>query len=644
MVIEKMKYRPDIDGLRAVAVGAVLLSHAFPTYLPGGFIGVDIFFVISGYLISLILIREIETSRFSILTFYRRRILRIFPALFVVLAATLLIGWYTLFRNEFIALGKHVAASVLFAENLLLWSEVSYFDASSDLKPTLHLWSLAIEEQFYIVWPLIMYLCFQLRMNALWAIALLGGASFLINLRDLNTDPTAAYYSPLGRAWELMIGSLLAYLQSYHQNFLARHQKLQSLIGTALIAFALIVMNEEKSFPGFWALLPTFGAFFLISAGPTEIINRTVLSRGVMIWIGLISYPLYLWHWVFLSYGHIWFGTMTVKKAAVALLVSVIAAQLTYSLVEKPLRHRKSTGPIIGLVSAIFLVFVVSGSISYQMFPARLDAVKQPTRNEWTQILEDESFSADVREFAFFYPLHADRPKQVLLIGDSHIAQYTERLDQAMMQQSDYPGALLAIGGGCIPIPGVKTDDPRRRVCSSMIEDAYDKAEDVIYNRIIIGGAWSHYFIVPGYYIETSAGRIPLTSEEGRIVALRQLGEAIDTLESQGKEVVFVLDNFIDEKFIQIGTHIRLSPSSTRDLDLSSTRIAPSAAQIDNYRIVKRWVTEEGFAFIDPAAEVCVEFQCRIQSSDGTPIYRDAGHFNPDWSRWNAKFIDEVLQ
>lgn len=254
------------------------------------------------------MIRDLEAGRFSIATFYRRRVLRIFPALFVVLASTLLIGWYSLFRPEFEALGKHVAASVLFVENLLLWSEASYFDSSSVLKPTLHLWSLAIEEQFYIVWPVLMYLGYRFRVNFIWIIVLLGGLSFAVNLRDVQVNPTASYYSPLGRAWELMIGSLLAYLQTHHRDLFARGRSAQSLGGAALIVLSLLFIDEDSAFPGAWALLPTLGTFLLIAAGPGEVVNRIVLARKPMIWVGLISYPLYLWHWVFLSYGHIWFA------------------------------------------------------------------------------------------------------------------------------------------------------------------------------------------------------------------------------------------------------------------------------------------------------------------------------------------------
>jgi len=200
-------YRPDIDGLRALAVLAVVLFHAFPSLLPGGFIGVDIFFIISGFLIGSIIMGEMEQQRFSFARFYGRRVKRIFPALALVMASCLVAGWFVLFADEFKMLGRHLVAGAGFISNLLLWSEVGYFDTAADTKPLLHLWSLGIEEQFYIFWPILLMLAQRWRQRAwLWALVL-GGLSFLLNVALVQRYPSATFYSPASRVWELLMAA-----------------------------------------------------------------------------------------------------------------------------------------------------------------------------------------------------------------------------------------------------------------------------------------------------------------------------------------------------------------------------------------------------------------------------------------------------
>ncbi|MEI7824499.1 MAG: acyltransferase [Chlorobiaceae bacterium] len=208
-------YRPDIDGLRAVAVLAVVGFHAFPSWLMGGFVGVDVFFVISGYLISTIIFNNLDKGTFSFSEFYARRIMRIFPALILVLFACLAFGWFALLSDEFNQLGKHIAAGTGFVSNLVLWRESGYFDNSSGTKPLLHLWSLGIEEQFYIVWPLVLWFAWKRKFNLLTITVLVTIFSFLLNIKGIKQDAVATFYSPQTRFWELLCGSLLAWFTIY---------------------------------------------------------------------------------------------------------------------------------------------------------------------------------------------------------------------------------------------------------------------------------------------------------------------------------------------------------------------------------------------------------------------------------------------
>jgi peptidoglycan/LPS O-acetylase OafA/YrhL len=288
------KYRADIDGLRAIAILSVVGFHAFPKRIASGFIGVDIFFVISGFLISSIIFSSLERDRFSLVEFYSRRIKRIFPALLLVMVASLAFGGFALYSDEYMQLGKHIAGGAGFVSNFMLWGESGYFDNAAKAKPLLHLWSLAIEEQFYIFWPLLLALAWKHQWNFLKVTILIAVASFAAEIYLSNNNLTEAFYSPLPRFWELMIGGVLAFIVLHKPQINSRHKNLQSISGAILLAIGFALINKSRAFPGWWVLLPTFGTALIISAGAGAWLNRKILSNKVLVWFGLISYPLYL--------------------------------------------------------------------------------------------------------------------------------------------------------------------------------------------------------------------------------------------------------------------------------------------------------------------------------------------------------------
>ena len=381
-----MSYRPDIDGLRAIAVLVVVIYHAFPDVLPGGFVGVDIFFIISGYLISSVLFQSIQSNSFSIFDFYSRRIRRIFPALSIVLLATGTFGWFALRADEFAQLGKHIAAGAGFVSNLVLWSESGYFDAAAETKPLLHLWSLGIEEQFYFFFPLVLWLAWKLKRNLLVVTAVIAAGSFVWNVYQYSRDTTALFYSPQTRFWELMIGAILAYITVTPTRLKSlvgsRGSSLRAQVGVLLVVLAVISGAWAGAYPGAWALLPTLGATLLISAGPGTWINKHVLSQKLMVGIGLISYPLYLWHWPLLAYARILEGrTPPVSTRAWCVIASFVLAYITYRVIEKPLRfHPRQRVVTIGLASAVLLVgsagFITSSNNGFENRSVNLRDVK----------------------------------------------------------------------------------------------------------------------------------------------------------------------------------------------------------------------------------------------------------------------------
>lgn len=377
----KIEYRRDIDGLRAIAVGLVVIYHAFPHALPGGFVGVDIFFVISGFLITGIISREIDDGSFTITRFYERRIRRIFPALIVVLLATLAAGWWLLLPSEFANLGMNAIAGAAFFSNIASMVQAGYFDLDAAKKPLLHLWSLGIEEQFYLAWPLILMVIARWSKHRMTVIAGLAVASFILNVSLIWSHPVSTFYSPLTRAWELLAGGMIIGGIVIADRRLAN---IASVCGMALISLATWLMTPKSAFPGWWAVLPVVGAMLLIMS-PGSLAARWVLGSKPFVWIGLISYPLYLWHWPLLVFGEYIKQAVTVtaltdneKWGLVAL--SVFLSGATYLVIERPFRHTKSRLRIAGLAGAMS-VLAGAGLVILNMdglpqrFPATIQAI-----------------------------------------------------------------------------------------------------------------------------------------------------------------------------------------------------------------------------------------------------------------------------
>jgi peptidoglycan/LPS O-acetylase OafA/YrhL len=352
-------YRPDIDGMRALAVMSVVIYHAFPTLLPGGFIGVDIFFVISGYLITRIIIDELNNKTFSVAEFYQRRARRIFPALLVVLLSCAAFGWLALTGEELNRLGWHIFSGAAFVANLVFWAESGYFDQAGEVKPLLHLWSLGVEEQFYLLWPIILMLAFAKGLNLIILVLSVALISFSVNVYTSENFPTAAFFSPVSRFWELLCGAALAWasLKKPFTNYKILGKSCINLsmpnsvwrnalswLGVSLIGLALLLVNEDRSFPGYWALLPVLGAVLIIGAGSECWLNSKILSSRIAVWFGLISYPLYLWHWPLLSFGHIINMDVPHRDYRIfAVLSSIILAWLTFRYIEIFFRTKKSS-------------------------------------------------------------------------------------------------------------------------------------------------------------------------------------------------------------------------------------------------------------------------------------------------------------
>ena len=368
---DQIVYRRDIDGLRAIAVLSVVGFHAAHGRIPGGFVGVDVFFVISGFLISSIILRGLGTGHFSFNEFYSRRIKRIFPALSIVLLASLTFGYLFLLDDELKQLGKHVMAGSAFFANFTFLNESGYFDQSADMKPMLHLWSLGIEEQFYIIWPLLLWLAWNRKyeLSALIALAIL--ASFALSLSQSDGMGVSAFFSPFTRFWELLVGAGVA-LASTRSSFLPISKEplssVASIIAIGVLAATVLFIDQNRSYPGWWAVLPTLSTAVIIWAGQTALPNRWLLSNKFLVWVGLISFPLYLWHWPILSFLRIIEGTEIAQwKRFVAIIVSIFLSYLTYRLIERPVRKSARHKPVAIVLAGLMLVVGLVGANAYYL-------------------------------------------------------------------------------------------------------------------------------------------------------------------------------------------------------------------------------------------------------------------------------------
>lgn len=341
LAAEAFAFRRDVNGLRALAVASVVAFHVDRDAVPGGFVGVDIFFVISGYLISRILLAELHAGAFSLREFYAKRIRRILPALVVVLCAVWAAGWFVLDPPAFTELGRQQRDGAFFSLNFHEIAETGYFDIASAARPLLHLWSLSIEEQFYIVWPALLFALFRVRRLVAPAIVLIFFGSLAISLALTAHDPTRAFYLPWSRAWELALGAAVAYRELFWPARPGRappaaRADVFALVGLALMLGAVFLLDEAQPFPGWRALAPTCGCAMTL-ASPGGVWSDRLLGGRVAQWLGRVSYPLYLWHWPLLSFAFIAWGPSGALPIRIALAaVATLLAWLTYRFVERP--------------------------------------------------------------------------------------------------------------------------------------------------------------------------------------------------------------------------------------------------------------------------------------------------------------------
>ena len=616
----QLVHRPDIEGLRGIAVLSVLAVHCFPAWVHGGFVGVDIFFVLSGFLITTILLRSLEAGRFTYRDFYAQRIKRIFPALCLVLSACLLFSALFTFPSDSRQIGWHVGAGALFVSNFALWTEAGYFDSASETKPLLHLWSLGIEEQFYVVWPLALSLCFKYRWRALPLIGASLLASFALNVFFVADRPTATFFLPATRFWELMIGALLAGLQRRQiespgawlthrfpslSRLRCRVPDILAFTGTAMLAIALLLIERTQLFPGWWALLPTTGTCMLLAAGPNAWVNRHVLAQPILRFYGTISYPLYLWHWPLLSFPLLLGIALTNEVRVMILIASVVLAALTYELLEKPVRFgsRAPRTPV-----ALCVVLAAIGACGWilnqtdgliETYP---HSVRSLARAEFGARYEEYRMGTCLLRLEQGPEGFADScverreigQRQVFLWGDSHAASLYPGLKSLL--DDDHAGPRLAqfTASRCPPLLSVAAQLSRQ--CERVNAFVLDRIAAQRPATVVLAGYWSLY------------GR-----DSAQVnVNMASLRETVRHLRAMGVQRVVVFGHMPTWTIGQPRVALKEWARSRTVPQRSDDYLDRDSLTMDS--VVERALAGTGAVFVSPIAQLCNRSGCLVST------------------------------
>ena len=660
-------YRPDLDGLRALAIIAVVAFHARLGFFSGGFIGVDVFLVISGYLIGSLVYREVRESTFSFVHFYERRVKRILPALLTVIFVCNVIAFFLLSPMELVKFCEESFAAIFSVSNIYFWLRSNYFNPVTAYKPLLMTWSLGIEEQFYLLFPLALFLAhkFIKRRLVQWIIVVIG-LSFICNVVCTNVYPSAAFYLLPMRAWELGLGVLIAVHEVGRDRpveFGTAAANVLGCVGLALIVFPVLAYTESTGFPGLAAILPTAGAACLINSR-SSFINKRLLASRPVVFVGLISYSWYLWHWPLLSFARIVSGgQLSVARASLIAVLSLVLAIFSHRFIEQP--FRKSVTPTAHLLVGYATIVLLLGAVSvlgyvYSGWPSRIpELVKvEATVSKVEHNVCLAGFDESAPRLRPPCVAEGDGPKLALL-GDSHAAA----LGTAMQQIAVWHGYGFEqlTKASCPPLPTA----PRRWALRPTFEKtcaAFNRAvfqhvlSDRSINIIVLAGLWSSLCSDGNsddcYMDNPRLGKQALESGGHRNL-YSSLLETISLLRSSGKRVFIVTDvpRFaIDPMSIVRNSVMRsrgelatLLSSQIFSLDAvdEESLIKPADTITDSE--VRRAASEGGAQIIDLARNLCPASRCRFLNN-GVLLYADSSHLTPAGAEYALRGQDPISQ
>jgi len=667
-----MQYRPDIDGLRALAVLAVLFFHTDIPGFSGGFVGVDVFFVISGFLITTIILKDLRQERFSIARFYERRIRRIFPALFPVIAFALIVGAYLFDAQAFEDLGQSISATTLFSSNILFWRESGYFASPSLEKPLLHTWSLAVEEQFYIFFPLLLAVVHRyLGGRYLQWIMVLFSLSLLASVYGVYHDQSRTFYFVTTRAWELLAGAVLA-LGVIPLPTSAWSRNLLSMAGLGLIACSIAFYTEETLFPGYNAMAPVIGAAMIIQSGGEEMgVVARLLSVRPLVFIGLISYSLYLWHWPLVAFvKYMMFRPLVPLESTAIIFLSLLLATFSWKYIEQPFRGSQPLLPTRArLFAAASGVMIVASGIGGLIFlqkgmgwriemlsPGLTQTIDQAKNNPvWEQQARWDGTVRTIED--------EEKPPQVgvenvspsfALVGDSHA--------RAIIPAFEYQANRSRLSGYIL----TKASTPFLLGVSQVASKADTGFDEVAYNDSVMEFIRSHpairtVFVVArwGRYINgpwTARGENDLwdrmqdsmgqygSDQPNSVILGAGLSRTVESLCGMGRKVVLVSDvpeiGYDVPRFYNLKTRF---PMLVNGVDIQPTIAEYSMRQKKADGIFSELAKLPGVSLIHPERRMFDENGRGMFLSDGKLLYMDDDHLSTAGALFVAPVFDEVF-
>jgi len=636
--VRSINYRPDVDALRGLSVLLVVIFHTFPSLIPGGFIGVDVFFVISGYLITSIILRSLKKDDFSIKEFYSRRVKRLFPALITVLLVALIAGWLVLLPREFKSLGDHIAHAVIYWLNYDLIGEFGYFDTDIELKPLVHLWTLSVEEQYYIFWPVLLLLIAKQKIiTPVFVVGLVIVTSFVANIYYISDYSEAVYFHTLTRVWQLAAGSMLAIVM-IDKEFV--ENKLTALAGVLLIILSALFLTKDSTYPGWWALLPTIGAILFIVG------NVRFSQWGGMLNVGLISYPLYLWHWVVISFATIYIGERpSINIMIVIIVLSFLLAWLTYRYIE-PIRHLKYRFTAKILFVLLFSIGLIGQyvkeergmpdrqnfSFLNEMLPKGLAGIDEQCKDHVKSKLGNDTTLAYCRSS------HLEKKKYIAIIGDSHAGAVYHGLAK-VAEDTEY-GVILLGENKCATLIGFEENSlgKTEKKCSKSTLQIFDfiKKENKIDKIIIV--ARGPYYI----HGEISGQRFTDKKIESSLINILDENKTYisyskawsDTLEEINNikhinDIYYLLEN--PELDFDMESLVDRRSFGGQDALIREKYISKSLhlKRMNKYReVVNKFEKSQKLKVIDTTDLFCSEDKCYAYK-DGNFLYLDDDHLSP---------------
>ncbi|HEX3809437.1 MAG TPA: acyltransferase family protein [Rhizomicrobium sp.] len=633
-------YRPDIDGLRALAILPVVFYHYRVAGFSGGFVGVDVFFVISGFLITSLIHGEMQAGRFSIAQFYERRVRRIFPALFALLLAATVAAYFILFPTDFARYARTLMATAAFGSNFEFWKEAGYFDAAADQKPLLHLWSIAVEEQFYLIFPLVLWACAKISHLRLRLV--LGGiliASFALSVWGVANAQAATFYLLPTRAWELMVGALLAVgaLPDIRMHWL---REALALAGLALLAFAVFGFTPQTPFPGAAALAPCVGAALLIYSGKGGSRVGDVLSLRPLVFIGLISYSLYLVHWpLFVFTRYVVYRPLHPVEICALLAISFALATLSWRFIERPFRAGRFTiskralfGGAVALMAgtaACAAVVFVSNGLPQRLNP-RVRMILAEEQDHEPRIQRCFGLTAKDVEAGKLCRIgsNAAQAPTFLLWGDSHADAFLPAVSNVADRQGRK--GLFAGTDSCAPLLGVARSDAGK--CKKFNDAVIKLALSPSIREVILDARWAKSAEGTSYGDEPK-GHVVMRDADGQAstqaatnrMFLRGLSRTVSTLRKAGKKVILV--GSVPEIGYPVPAVMARRSLAGKHSPLVQALSVYMARQHFVFYAFDEMQRDYGAKIIYPHKVLCETGSCRV-AVNGKPLYRDEHHLS----------------